>query len=225
VDVKNDPTLHPGAYIKLSVSDTGTGIPPKLIGKIFDPYFTTKEIDKGSGMGLAVVKGLVKKHGGFVTVESELGTGSTFTVYFPAIAKEIISKESDEVEDIPTGTERVLFVDDEEMLANLWEATLEQLGYSVTSLTDSSAALRIFQGDPAQFDIVITDQSMPNIAGSELAKQLLQIRPDIPIILTTGYSSVISEAKAQQIGIREFIMKPVDTHTLARLIRKVLDAA
>lgn len=169
----------------MSVRDTGTGLSHELIDRIFDPYFTTKEVGKGSGMGLAVVQGIVKNHGGFVKVESELGRSSTFNVFFPRIEETIPSETSYETGKVSTGTERILFVDDEEMLADLGKATLKKLGYSVTTTTDSSEALALFQNDPNQFDLVITDQSMPNISGAELSKQLLQIRPDIPIILST----------------------------------------
>jgi len=224
-DLKTEPTQHPGTYIKLSVRDTGAGLNPELIDKIFDPYFSTKEFGKGSGMGLAVVHSIVKNHGGIIKVESEPGNGSTFNVLFPRIDEEIIQEIIEKTEEIPTGNEKILFVDDEEMLANIGKSMLETLGYSVTAKSDSSEALKLFQSDPTQFDLVITDQTMPNIPGSELAKQLLKIRSDIPIILCTGYSSMINEAAAQKIGIKEYIMKPVSRNVIAKLIRKVLDSA
>jgi PAS domain S-box-containing protein len=224
-DLKTEPTLHPGTYIKLSVRDTGVGLTPELIDKIFDPYFSTKDVGKGSGMGLALVHSIVTNHGGFIKVASVTGKGSTFNAFFPRIDEEIISENFEKAEDIPTGNERILFVDDEEMLADIGKSTLEILGYSVTAKSDSSEALQLFQGDPTLFDLVITDQTMPNIPGSELAKQLLKIRPDIPIILCTGYSGMINEAAAQEIGIREYTMKPVSRNVIAKLIRKVLDAA
>ncbi len=222
-DLKNEPDLHGGTYLRLVVADTGHGMTPEIIEKIFDPYFTTKEDDKGSGMGLSVVLSIVKNHGGFVKVESEPGKGSTFNVFFPWIKEKIIAVEPDKIEDIPTGSEKILFVDDEKMLTDIGKAMLENLGYSVTTKNDSSEALELFQSDPAWFDLVITDQLMPTFTGSELAKHFLKSRPDIPIILCTGYSGIIDEEKAKKIGIREYILKPVELHNLSKLIRKVLD--
>ncbi len=222
-DQKNEPGLHGGTYLRLAVTDTGHGMTPEIIEKIFDPYFTTKEVDKGSGMGLSVVHGIVKNHGGFVKVESEPGKGSTFNVFFPRIKEEIITEDPDKVEDLPTGSEKILFVDDVKMLTDIGKSMLETLGYSVTTKNDSSEALELFQSDPAWFDLVITDEVMPKFTGSELAKHFLKIRPDIPIILCTGYSAFIDEVKAQKIGIKEYIMKPANRHELSKLIRKVLD--
>ncbi|MCP4297401.1 MAG: PAS domain S-box protein [Proteobacteria bacterium] len=222
-DLKTEPDLCAGTYIQLSASDTGTGLTPDLMEKVFDPYFTTKEVGKGSGMGLAVVQGIVKNHEGFVKVDSKLGKGSTFKAFFPKIKGNAIVKTTSEADAIPTGIERILFVDDEEMLADIGKTILERLGYSVTAMTDSTAALNLFRSDSSQFDLVITDQTMPNTPGTELAKQLLQMRPEIPIILCTGHSSTIDEVKAQEIGIREYVMKPVNQAIIAKLIRKVLD--
>ncbi len=223
-DLKIAPDLQVGTYIKLSVSDTGTGMIPKLVDNIFDPYFTTKKIGKGSGMGLAVVRGIVKQHGGFIKVESELGKGSTFNAFFPLIEKKISAENTEEAEALPVGTENILYIDDEKMLVDIGKSTLEKLGYFVTPLTNSSKALELFHSDPTQFDLVITDQTMPNLSGSELAKQLLIIRPDIPIILCTGYSNMIDNVKSQKIGIKEYAMKPVDKTVLVKLVRKVLDS-
>ncbi len=222
-DLITEPDLCAGTYIQLSASDTGTGLTPDLMEKVFDPYFTTKEVGKGSGMGLAVVQGIVKNHEGFVKVDSKLGKGSTFKAFFPKIKGDAIEETTGKADDIPTGIERILFVDDEEMLADIGKTILERLGYSVTAMTDSTAALNLFRSDSSQFDLVITDQTMPNIPGTELAKQLLQITPDIPIILCTGHSSTIDEVKVQEIGIKEYIMKPVNKAIIAKLIRKVLD--
>jgi len=222
-DLITEPSLCAGTYILLSASDTGTGLAPDLMGNVFDPYFTTKEVGKGSGMGLAVVQSIVKNHEGFVKVDSTLGKGSTFKAFFPMIECDAIVETAGEANDSPTGIERILFVDDEEMLADIGKTIFERLGYSVTAMTDSTAALNLFRSDPSQFDLVITDQTMPNIPGTELAKQLLQIKPDIPIILCTGHSSTIDEVKAQEIGIREYIMKPVTKAIISKLIRKALD--
>ncbi len=222
-DLANEPQLHPGPYIRLAISDTGVGLTPELISRIFDPYFTTKDVGKGSGMGLAVVHGIVKKHNGFIKVESNPKQGSTFTVFLPRVEKTVKTEEEEKPEEAPKGSEKILFIDDEEMLAKLAQSILESLGYAVTVMTDSSKALALFQENPTAFDLVITDQTMPGIPGSELAKKLLKLRPDIPIILCTGYSSMIDEIKAQEIGIKEYTMKPVKRNEIAKLIRKVLD--
>lgn len=216
--------IKPGLYSYLSVKDTGQGMESEVVERIFDPFFTTKEVDKGTGIGLSVVQGIIKNHNGYVFVESEPGEGTAFHMYFPITVK---TKPEETLEDnvqLPRGNERILFVDDEEMLANIGKKMLENLGYSVTAKTKSNEALELFQQDPYNFDLIITDQSMPGIPGSELAKQVLQIRPDIPIILCTGYSSRVDEKKAREIGIREFAMKPLDRKAIARLIRVVLDA-
>jgi|GEM_PF-1754011 len=221
-DLPSEPNLDAGRYIRLSVSDTGPGMTSEVIDRIFDPYFTTKETGKGSGMGLAVVLGIVKNHGGFMKVESTPDNGSTFNVFFPKVIEAIVPETDDNTEDMPTGSEKILFIDDEAMLADVGRSTLERLGYVVTSITDSAQALALLQSNPSLFDLVITDQTMPNICGTELAKQLLEIRPDLPIILCTGYSSVVNKEEAQKVGIRGFALKPVDKKILARLIRQVL---
>ncbi len=215
-----------GVYCKLSVIDTGSGLTQELIDKIFDPYFTTKEVGKGSGMGLSVVQGIVKAHGSFIKVESKLEKGTSFDVFFPlveAAADEKKSKTDPQV--VPTGTERILFVDDESMLVNVGKAMLERIGYTVTAQTDSRAALRLFKDDPARFDLVITDQAMPYLSGVELAGQFLLLRPDLPIILCTGFSASVNERQAKRIGIKEYALKPVRFDTLAGLVRKVLDGS
>jgi len=223
-DLVTEPELSAGTYIQLKVSDTGIGMTPEIIDKIFDPYFTTKDIGKGSGMGLSVVRGLVHKHhDGFIKVESVPGKGSTFIVFFPSIDEEGTPEGTTDIENLPMGTEKILFIDDEEMVVGYARVMIEKLGYSVTAKTDSSEALNLFIKDPSQFDLVITDQTMPHITGAELSKKLLKIRPDLPIILCTGYSSLIDKVRSQTIGIREYAMKPVNKHVLAGLIRKVLD--
>lgn len=224
-ELETRPDLRVGNYVRLSISDTGTGIDPKHIDRIFDPYFTTKGVGKGSGMGLAMVHGIVNKHGGFLTVESEPGQGATFNVFFPRVEEECVPVSDDEIMEIPTGSERILFVDDEKDLVKIAESLIGSLGYSVTAVEDSAEALGLFREDPSRFDLVITDQTMPDITGTELSMHLLQIRPDVPIILCTGYSNIINEEKAKEIGIREYIMKPVDKNDIAILIRKVLDNA
>ena len=222
-DAKEESYFHAGTYVRLSVSDTGVGMTHELIDKIFDPYFTTKEVGKGSGMGLAVVLGIVKSHGGFIQAKSEPGKGSTFKVFFPWVKEEVVKEKIDKDEGVPTGTERILYIDDEEMLVDVGKVMLEGLGYSVTTEKDSYNALCLFQHDPARFDLVITDQTMPNIPGLELAERLLRIKPDVPIVLCTGYSGTVDESKAKKVGVREFLLKPIKRKVIAQVIRKVLD--
>jgi signal transduction histidine kinase/ActR/RegA family two-component response regulator len=222
--------LPPGDYLKLEVSDTGHGIEPGILKRIFDPYFTTKKAGEGSGMGLAVVHGIVKSHGGQVTVYSEPGVGSTFNVYLP-IYKSAASRREDKagvgagplIESLPGGSERILFVDDETQLADMGAQMLQSLGYTVSAFSSSLDALQAFQTKPDAFDLVITDMTMPKMTGVELAKQILAYRPDIPIVLCTGFSELISADKAREIGIREFVMKPLLMSDMAKLVRGLLD--
>ena len=214
--------MNPGPYLKLSISDTGHGMSPNVLERIFDPYFTTKEMGEGTGLGLAVVHGIVKSLDGTITVYSERGKGSTFNVYLPAITSDV-KPEFNAVESIPTGNERILFIDDEQPIVNLAKQVMERLGYDVVTKTDSIEALRLIQANPAKFDLVITDLTMPNMAGDALAQEIMRIRPDIPIILCTGFSKRISEEKAKDLGIRAFVNKPILKPEIAETIRKVLD--
>ncbi|MBL7177779.1 MAG: response regulator [Desulfobacteraceae bacterium] len=222
-DVAAYPDLKPGSYLKLSVSDTGCGIDRSIMERIFDPYFTTKEKGAGTGLGLFVVHGIVKSHGGTVTVESEPGKGTTFHIYLPKMEH---AKGEAEIEfcldRIPTGHERILFIDDEQALAEIGKEILEHLGYEVVTKTSSIEALGSFREQPDLFDLVITDMTMPHMTGENLAKEIMKIRPDIPIILCTGFSEHITDKKAKELGIREFAMKPFAIHDLAKTIRKVL---
>jgi signal transduction histidine kinase/ActR/RegA family two-component response regulator len=213
--------IEPGHYMRLTVRDTGAGMPPDIMDRIFDPFFTTKGLGEGSGLGLSVVHGIVKQHNGYITVESEPGRGSTFTVYIPQIAGEL---ETDAVSDdeIPTGAERILFIDDEKALVEVGEDILAELGYDVTSRMNGKEALTLFKADPSRFDLVITDQTMPEMTGVELAKELLTLRADMPIIMCTGFSYVVDADKAKAAGIRAFAMKPLTKREIARTIRKVL---
>jgi CheY-like chemotaxis protein len=216
------PELNPGRYVNLTVSDTGHGISHNEIDRIFDPYFTTKEVGKGTGMGLAVVHGIVKGHNGIILVESELGKGTTFSIFFPVVAKEaVVETEADEK--LPTGDERILFVDDEELIVGIEHQILERLGYKVESTTSPIDALELFRSKPDQFDLVITDMTMPKMTGDKLVKEILKIQPDIPIILCTGFSEKIDEKKAKAIGVADYIEKPLDMRDYAMKIRKVLD--
>jgi CheY-like chemotaxis protein len=214
--------MKPGLYVKLVVRDTGTGIPPDIVDKIFDPFFTTKGLGKATGLGLSVVHGIVKQHGGYITVENGPDRGSTFTVYFPRIGGGL---ETDAVSDdvIPTGSERILFVDDEEALVDIGEKLLAKLGYNVVSRTSSGDALALVNEDPSRFDLVITDQTMPEMTGIELAREILAIRADMPIIMCTGFSHTANEESAKAAGIKAFAMKPLTKREIAKTIRKVLD--
>ncbi|MDO9265150.1 MAG: PAS domain S-box protein, partial [Desulfosalsimonadaceae bacterium] len=214
--------LSPGRYMDLSVSDTGDGIDPKKIGRICDPYFTTKKIGEGSGMGLAVVHGIVKNHGGSITVESEPGKGTVFRILFPKIEAELVP-EKKVTEELPRGNERILYVDDEPSLAEIGKRMLEYLGYRAESETSPIAALELFQADPHGFDLVITDMTMPQMTGNAFAQALIRVRPDIPVILNTGYSDQMDEAKAFEAGISAYVMKPMTVMQLAKVIRSVLD--
>ena len=216
------PDLTPGSYVKLTISDTGPGISPKIKDRIFDPYFTTKDIGKGTGMGLSVVHGIVKSHGGAIMVDSELERGTTFSIFFQVIEKEVV-EEIDAEEELPVGNERILFVDDEASIVYVVRYRLERLGYKIESTTSPVEALEKFNADPDQFDLVITDMSMPKMTGDRLVKEILKTRPDMPTILCTGFSEKIDEDKAKEIGIRQYIEKPINRRDLAFMVRKVLD--
>jgi PAS domain S-box-containing protein len=219
------PDMAPGPHLRLTVSDTGHGMTPDVLDRIFDPFFTTKGPGEGTGMGLSVVHGIVKSFGGTITVYSEPGKGSTFHVYLP-IADDLKDEgETEEIEPLPTGNERILFIDDEQPLVEIGNKILARLGYEVITRTSSIEALELFRAQPDRFDLVITDMTMPNMTGVELAKKLMQMRHDIPIILCTGFSKVITEDKANAMGIRELVMKPFVIRDMASTIRKVLDSA
>jgi CheY-like chemotaxis protein len=190
--------------------------------KIFEPYFTTKEVGEGTGMGLALIHGIVKNYDGDITVESELDKGTTFNVYIPRIEADV-SPVGDSEFALPKGTERLLFVDDEKAAVDAIQPMLETLGYKVTARTSSIEALEAFRNKPDGFDLVITDMTMPNMTGKELAKELMTIRPDIPIIMCTGFSEQIDENKVKVMGISAFAMKPIVMSQMANTIREVLD--
>jgi len=215
--------LEPGSYIRLTIRDTGQGISPEIFNRIFDPYFTTKEKGEGTGLGLAVVHGIVKAHNGTIDVSSELGKGSVFRVYLPAHKKETALTTSRSPEPLPKGNECILFVDDEPILVSIWKKVLERFGYKVVVSGSSTDALETFQANPDRFDMVITDMTMPNMTGIELSKALLSIRPELPIILCTGFSELITSDKIRKMGIRELMMKPISLRDLVENIRKVFD--
>ena len=214
----------PGTYLKLTVSDTGTGMDALTIKRIFDPYFTTKEKGRGTGMGLAVVHGIVKSCSGTIKVYSEPATGSIFHVYLP-VQESRAKTEVPVEESLATGTERILFIDDEQFMVNLQKRALESLGYMVVARTSSLEALDAFRAQPHGFDLVITDMTMPRMTGDKLAQELIKIRPDIPVILCTGFSPTITEDKAKSLGIRTFLAKPLLKRDLATTVRQVLDAS
>ena len=215
--------FHSGTYIKLTVSDTGHGMDKAVMEKIFDPYFTTKPVGQGTGMGLSTIHGIVKSHGGNIKVYSEPGKRTVFCVYFPLIETKPVEPAIVYTGPVQKGSERILFVDDEEQIVSMVKQTLERLGYQVAARTSSPDALEAFRAGSDKFDLVITDMTMPNMTGVELAPKLLEIRPDIPIILCTGFSELTDANKAKASGIREFVMKPVVKDQIARIIRKVLD--
>ncbi len=206
----------------LTVSDTGHGMDAAVIERIFDPYFTTKTTGEGTGLGLSVAQGIIKSHGGKITVSSEPGKGTTFYVFLPGF-EEIASPEVPTVETVPTGSERILFVDDEEVLVDLGKEILESLGYAVTAKTSSLDALQAFRNEPDSFDLVITDMTMPELTGRDLAKEIMAIRTNIPIILCTGFSDQINPKQAKEAGIRELVIKPYTVASLAKTIRRVLE--
>jgi CheY-like chemotaxis protein len=217
--------LREGRYLRLIVSDTGCGMDRATLERIFEPFFTTKSPGSGTGLGLAVVHGVVKKHEGAISVYSEPGKGTTFNLYFPAHGIEAAAAVR-EATSVPLGKgERILFVDDEELLVSLGQSMLERLGYQVTTQTSSLQALATFTANPEHFDLVITDQTMPQMSGADLAQKLLAVRPDLPVILVTGYSTTINAEKAQAIGIREMLLKPSTMQALGEAIRRVLDAS
>jgi len=221
-DAGRPPDLAPGDYLRLSVSDTGHGIDRAIIDRIFDPYFTTKGLGEGTGLGLGVVHGIVKSHEGAVTVYSEVGKGTTFHVYLPQWKGEV-KPEPELSLTLPTGSERILLVDDEARLVDAGVQILERLGYRVVGKTSSREALEAFRALPEGFDLVITDQTMPQMTGIELAREILGIRPRMPIILCTGFSELATAEKAERLGIREFVLKPFVMHDMAVTVRRVLD--
>lgn len=223
-----DPHMQTGKYVKLTVADSGHGIAPDILEKIFDPYFTTKEMTRGTGLGLSVALGIVRDLGGTIKVESEIGKGSTFIVYIPVAKVEGLEetdlpKEMEMSESVPHGVEQILFVDDEKEMIDMGTQMLRHLGYKVVAKKSSLEALELFRQEPQRFDLVITDMTMPDLTGDRLARQLMNVRLDIPIILCTGNNELISKEKAESIGINAFLMKPIDMHKMAKTIRMVLD--
>jgi len=222
-DIEIHQNIEQGSYLKLSVSDTGCGMDEDTLLRIFEPYFTTKSIGEGSGMGLATVHGIVNDHGGTMKVLSTPGSGTTFHVCFPVMdeAKKVTEIMAPEL--LPKGKERILLVDDEKPLIDIGQKMLEDLGYRVEGRTSSFEALEAFRANPEKFDMVITDMTMPNMTGEGLAKELMEIRSDIPVLLCTGFSKTMNPEKADNLGIEGLLMKPLSMQELARTVRKVFD--
>ncbi len=218
---RRHPEVKPGKFINLTVKDSGCGMTPEVTERIFDPFFTTKKMGEGTGMGLSVVHGIVKSHGGAIFVESSPGKGSVFNVLLPAIETDTV-EITDQARLVVTGSERILFVDDEDFQADIGKRMLERLGYRVTAKTSSMEAYELFRQNPNAFDLVITDMTMPDLTGDVLARKLIALRPDIPIIVCTGFSERINADIIKEIGIRELAMKPVVMKDIAQMIERVL---
>ena len=222
-DELSDGAPEPGRYALLSITDTGHGISPDLMNKIFEPYFTTKEQGKGTGLGLAVALGIVRKLKGDIKVYSEVGKGTTFNIYLPLMEKAAVTDTVKQSEGDPKGNEHILLVDDEETIVNIEKQMLERLGYHVTERTSSLDALKTFKENPSAFDLVVTDMTMPNMTGEQLSRELILVRPDIPVIICTGFSGRIDQEKAEAIGVKGLLMKPAVRTEMAKMVRKVLD--
>ena len=216
-------SLPPGRYQCLEVADTGCGIPEDNISSIFEPFFTTKAIHEGTGMGLALVHEIVKKFGGDVFVESEVGKGSVFSIFLPVADNKKPDVPVRKETPLPSGTESILFVDDEKLICEVMSRILEKFGYKVKSMTDSEGAFALFSAQPDAFDLVITDMSMPQMCGDELTSKILAIRPEIPVIIATGYSRRMTPSRALEIGARLLMPKPFSKNYLITTVRKVLD--
>jgi PAS domain S-box-containing protein len=222
-DELSENAMMPGRYVRLIVADTGYGMEQSVMDRIFDPYFTTKGIAKGTGMGLAIVHGIVKSYGGDIRVSSEIGKGTVFQVHLPVVKSSVEAMESETNGLVQEGNERILLVDDEDQIVRMVQQMLERLGYQVVAQTSSTAALASFRQSPESFDIVITDMTMPNMTGPQLAQHLKKIKPDIPIIICTGFSEQVNEERVRAIGIHGLVMKPVVKKELAKAIREALD--
>jgi len=213
----------PGKYLKLMIKDNGTGIDQENINKVFDPYFTTKEIGKGTGMGLSVVHGIVKSHNGYINIESDIIKGTTVYIYFPISSAKIFAKSIKGGMKNSVKAGHILFVDDEKQIAKLAKQTLSRLGYFVTTEIDPILALRKFKTAPDSFDLVISDMTMPQMSGAELTEKIKKIRKDIPIVICTGHSSLIDEKKSKELGISAFLMKPVSGTDLSKTIMRLVN--
>jgi CheY-like chemotaxis protein len=218
----NHPSFTPGKYVQITVSDTGTGMDEKTLEHMFEPFFTTKPPGEGTGLGLSVIHGIVKSHGGDVSVYSELGQGSTFSVYLPRMKETVMEeKEQEEITPLPGGAGSILLVDDETSILSMSGKLLKQLGYKVTAMNMPREALELFRKSPDAFDAVVTDQTMPKMTGVELAAEIIKIRPGAPVALCTGFSDSVTKDKAREMGIREFVMKPFGTREFAEAMSRL----
>ncbi len=221
-NVLENPLLKSGRYIDLEIRDSGCGMDSHTLERIFDPFFSTKAKEHGTGLGLAVVHGIVSNHGGEIAVQSEVGQGTTFHVYLPVSEQEAV--EDDEVtEPLYKGSERIMVVDDEDVVGRVIRSMLSRMGYKVTLFTSSLEAVKSFRRNPHDYDLVFTDMTMPDMTGAELAREVLALRPELPVIMTTGYSEIIDKEKAERIGIKKFMLKPMKRKHLSRIVREVLD--
>jgi PAS domain S-box-containing protein len=218
-----NPDFQCGPHIQLTVGDTGHGIDPSIMDMIFDPFFTTKKQEEGTGLGLSVVYGIVKRYNGVITVQSDVGEGTIFNIYLPVVVEELPVRE--EIKDAAKleGTGRILIVDDEEMLLLINQTFLSSLGYDVVAATGGQEALRLFAEDPGRYDLIITDMTMPQMTGMALSREVMAIRPDIPVILCTGYNESIIEEEAKAQGVKAFFMKPISLNALGRMVQQLLD--
>ncbi len=217
------PDAAPGRHVRLTVADTGGGIAPDILDNIFEPYFTTKDAGKGTGLGLAVVDGIIRDHGGFITVDNDPGRGCAFNVFFPLIPSKTMPDETLRSPTFPTGSERVLLVDDEPPILEMLRRMLEGLGYEVVPAEDGSDALALFTAGPDRFDLIFTDMTMPHMTGDRLAREVKAIRPDLPMIICTGYSEKMDADRARELGFSDCLLKPVLRSDLAIAVRNALD--
>jgi len=216
--------LDAGEYVQLSIQDTGVGMNDDVKSRAFEPYFTTKKVGEGTGMGLATVHSIIASMGGMVFVETAIGEGTRFNIYLP-LATEESEKSEPEIgaQAHIQGNEHILLIDDEEAITRVGSMSLARLGYQVTTYTNSREALAAFEANPETYDIVIADLTMPNMSGDELAQHLLAVRAETPIVLCTGYSGTLPREKALEIGVADYLEKPIEMRTLARVVRRILD--
>jgi CheY-like chemotaxis protein len=213
--------LTPGHYLKLSVGDTGTGMDRDILERVFDPFFTTKKRGEGTGLGLWVVQAIVKNHKGAITVRSTPGEGSTFEVFLPRIPEQVLPAKEPPLSALK-GHGRLLIVDDEADLVELEKEMVERLGYSATAVSESTAALALFKENPDKYDLVLTDQTMPDMTGIELTRELVSLRPDIPVVLITGYRDVVDTESAREAGVKVVVGKPMTRAEIGLAIKQLL---
>jgi len=221
-DCQNFPDLNPGEYVKLVIGDTGYGMDAKTISRVFDPYFTTKKSGEGTGLGLATVHGIVKEHGGIIKLYSEVNVGTTFQVFFP-VEESGAESSPEAIRSLPHGNEDILLVDDETILLNMGKEFLEGLGYRVQTRASSIDALEAVRANPGKYDLIVSDLTMPHMTGDVLAKEVKALRPDLPVIICTGFSTKIHEDRFKDIGVNAVLMKPVTFNEMADAVRKALD--